>query len=304
MCATCGCSDDGGMRIVDVRPGGAGQTHRHGDGPAHSHADGTVHTHADGTVHTHDGGHEHANGHSDAHADGQSREPGQVATETLTLQTRILAKNDELAADHRVWLRERGLAAINLMSSPGAGKTTLLERTIRGLAGATPVWVIEGDQETTFDAERIAAAGAPVLQVNTGSGCHLDAAMVGSALSRLDPRDGLVLIENVGNLVCPALFDLGEQARVVIMSVTEGADKPLKYPHIFGSATLVVLNKIDLLPYVDFDVARFERDVSLVNHGADIIRVSATRGDGLDGWLDWLNRRRLRTARRRPALSD
>ncbi len=133
------------------------------------------------------------------------------------------------------------MRAVNLMSSPGSGKTTLLERTITALAGSVPVRVIEGDQETTFDADRIAAAGAPVLQVNTGSGCHLDATMVRPALRRLDPHDGLVLIENVGNLVCPALFDLGEDARVVIMSVTEGADKPLKYPHIFAAASIVVV---------------------------------------------------------------
>jgi hydrogenase nickel incorporation protein HypB len=148
--------------------------------------------------------------------------------------------------------------------------------------------VIEGDQETTFDADRIKAAGAPVLQINTGAGCHLDAEMVGAALLTLDPARGVVLIENVGNLVCPALFDLGEDARVVIMSVTEGADKPRKYPHIFASATLVVVNKIDLLPYVEFDVARFCRDIALVNPEAELLQVSATRGDGLELWYDWL----------------
>jgi hydrogenase nickel incorporation protein HypB len=174
------------------------------------------------------------------------------------------------------------------MSSPGSGKTTLLERTISRLAGTVPVCVIEGDQETSFDAERILAAGAPVLQVNTGSGCHLDAAMVRTALRTLDPSGGVVLVENVGNLVCPALFDLGEAARAVIMSVTEGADKPLKYPHIFAAATAVVLNKIDLLPYVDFDEARFERDLRMVNPGCEILRTSATHGDGLPAWIDWL----------------
>jgi hydrogenase nickel incorporation protein HypB len=261
MCATCGCSDDGGVRIVDLR------THAL-DGPTHVHGDGHSHSHGDGHSHTH-----------------MQPQPG---TETLTLETRILAKNDELAEDNRAWLRARGVRAVNLMSSPGSGKTTLLERTIAALADSVPVCVIEGDQETTFDADRIAAAGAPVLQVNTGSGCHLDATMVATALRALNPRDGLVLIENVGNLVCPALFDLGEAARVVIMSVTEGADKPLKYPHIFGAATIVVVNKIDLLPYVEFDLDRFAHDVGLVNRGAEILTVSATRGDGVDEWLRWL----------------
>jgi hydrogenase nickel incorporation protein HypB len=206
----------------------------------------------------------------------------------VTLELRVLAKNDALAAENRSWLDARGLVAVNLMSSPGAGKTTLLETTVRALAGVLPVWVIEGDQETAFDADRIRAAGTPVVQVNTGSGCHLDASMVRLALDRLDPGDGVVLIENVGNLVCPALFALGEAARVVIMSVTEGADKPLKYPHIFASATVVLLNKVDLLPYVDFDVDRFEHDLRVVNPGAELLPLSATRGDGVTQWIDWL----------------
>lgn len=266
MCATCGCSDSAGTRIVEVRVGAPADGHT-GD-HSHSHPGGHTHSHGDGDAHTHV---QPSNG-----------------TETLTLETRILAKNDELAANNRAWMQARGARAVNLMSSPGSGKTTLLERTIAALYESLPIWVIEGDQETTFDADRIVAAGAPVLQVNTGSGCHLDATMVEAALHRLDPRDGLVLIENVGNLVCPALFDLGEAARAVIMSVTEGADKPLKYPHIFGAASVVIVNKIDLLPYVDFDLGRFAQDVGLVNRGADIITISATRGDGLDDWLRWL----------------
>lgn len=207
------------------------------------------------------------------------------SVETVTLEERVLAKNDHLAGHNRKWLAERDVLAINLMSSPGSGKTTLLERTARDL----PVHVIEGDQETLFDAERIQATGRPAVQINTGVGCHLDASMVEDALKRLDPPVGaVVLIENVGNLVCPALFDLGEHARVVITSVTEGADKPLKYPHMFRTADLIVLNKIDLLPYVDFDLDRFAKAVHKVNPTAAVHQTSATRGDGIDEWLKWL----------------
>jgi hydrogenase nickel incorporation protein HypB len=228
---------------------------------------------------------DHVHGHGHDHPHEHDHPTGTV---TLTLEQRVLAKNDALAERNRGWLAARGVRAVNVMSSPGSGKTTLLERTIRELTGQLPIAVVEGDQETSVDADRIARAGAPVVQVNTGSGCHLDASMFESALRGLDPHGGIVLVENVGNLVCPALFDLGEGGRVVIMSVTEGADKPLKYPHMFRTADLVVLNKIDLLPYVDFDVHRFDDDVALVNPGASTLRLSATRGDGTDAWYEWL----------------
>lgn len=209
---------------------------------------------------------------------------------TVTLEERVLAKNDQLAEANRQWLAERGILAVNLMSSPGSGKTTLLERTAVALTDV-PVSVIEGDQETVFDAERIRATGRRAVQVNTGAGCHLDAEMLAGALRELDPpRGSVVLVENVGNLVCPALFDLGERARVVITSVTEGADKPLKYPHMFRSADLVVLNKVDLLPYVDFDVDRFTDAVRTVCPTAGVRHTSATRGDGVEDWLAWLRR--------------
>lgn len=205
----------------------------------------------------------------------------------IVLEQKVLARNDDLAERNRAWLAARDIIAVNLMSSPGSGKTTLLERTIREVGGA--VSVIEGDQETEFDADRIRATGAPVVQVNTGAGCHLDADMVARALRVLDPSPGsLVFVENVGNLVCPALFDLGEQTRAVVMSVTEGADKPLKYPHMFRTADVIVLNKTDLLPYVDFDTARFTHSVSHVNPQARVISLSATRGDGVAEWYDWL----------------
>ena len=189
-------------------------------------------------------------------------------TETVAIEQAILAKNDHLAEHNRVWLADRGIAALNLMSSPGSGKTSLLERTIAELSGERPICVIEGDQETTFDADRIRRAGARAVQVNTGAGCHLDAPMVQRAIEALDPEPGsLLFIENVGNLVCPALFDIGEQAKVVIISVTEGHDKPLKYPHMFAAADLVVVNKTDLLPYVDFDLEIFTAYARSLNPG-------------------------------------
>jgi hydrogenase nickel incorporation protein HypB len=209
--------------------------------------------------------------------------------ETVSLELRILAKNDHEAAHNREALANLQIAAFNLMSSPGAGKTTLLERTLGALAAEREVAVIEGDQETSEDADRIRAAGARAVQINTGAGCHLDAAMVARALDELGPAArSIVFIENVGNLVCPALFDLGESARVVVASVTEGDDKPLKYPHMFRAADVVVLNKIDLLPHVSFDVARFTVNTRRVNPRAFVIQASATRGDGLIEWYAWL----------------
>jgi hydrogenase nickel incorporation protein HypB len=200
----------------------------------------------------------------------------------------VLERNNSVAAHNRAWLAARRITAFNLMSSPGAGKTTLLERTIRDLPAAR-ISVIEGDQETEQDADRIRAAGARAIQINTGAGCHLDASMVERALRSLDPPEGSTLmIENVGNLVCPSLFDLGESARVVIASVTEGDDKPLKYPHMFRGATAILLNKMDLLPHVSFDVDRFTRNARKVNPNVDLLPLSATRGDGLDRWYRWL----------------
>jgi hydrogenase nickel incorporation protein HypB len=220
----------------------------------------------------------------------ESRNHDHGHTQTVTLEQKILARNDDLAEKNRRWLSGREILAVNLMSSPGSGKTTLLERTIRDLPELS-VSVIEGDQETMFDADRIRATGCRVVQINTGSGCHLDASMVSAGLEQIAPGKGsVVFIENVGNLVCPALFDLGEAARVVIMSATEGADKPLKYPHMFRTADLVLLNKIDLLPYLDFRPEQFVTHVRQVNPAAEIQQVSATKGDGMAGWYSWLGR--------------
>jgi hydrogenase nickel incorporation protein HypB len=201
----------------------------------------------------------------------------------------VLEKNERLAEFNRGWLAGRRVLALNLVSSPGAGKTTLLERTVRELGADLPVSVIEGDQETDHDARRIRAAGCRAVQVNTGAGCHLDAAMVARAVEELDPPAGsVVFVENVGNLVCPALFDLGERAKVVVCSVPEGDDKPLKYPHMFRAGRLVLLNKTDLLPYVPFDPDRFLEAVRQVNPSLRVIPVSALRGDGLAEWYAWV----------------
>lgn len=205
------------------------------------------------------------------------------------METRILAKNDALAANNRAWFAGREILALNLVSSPGAGKTALLERTIRDLSGELSLYVIEGDQATANDGERIRRAGAAVVQVNTGTGCHLDADMVTRALSALKPSPGaVVLIENVGNLVCPALFDLGERAKVVIFSVTDGEDKPLKYPHMFRAAAVVILSKIDLLPSLDFSLAQAVANVRQTNPEATILQLSSRTGEGTADWYDWL----------------
>ena len=215
----------------------------------------------------------------------------QPSTDLLAIEERVLARNDHLAAHNRAWLERRGIRAVNLMSSPGSGKTSLLERTIAETAGNREVCVIEGDQETAADAERIARAGANAVQVNTGAGCHLDASMVERALGTLDPHDGsLLFVENVGNLVCPALFDVGEHRRVVVVSVTEGDDKPLKYPQMFAAADLVVVNKTDLLPYVDCELDVVTKNARAVNPGVDVLPLSVRDGSGMDAWYAWLNR--------------
>jgi hydrogenase nickel incorporation protein HypB len=290
--------------------------HSHGEA-AHAHE----HTHADGTTHAHS--HDHAaehhhlhDGEDDphTHADGtldygsgpaRSHAPGMTQSRMVQIERDILSKNDAYALKNRQALNDRGILALNFVSSPGSGKTTLLCRTIVELAGLRSVAVIEGDQQTANDAERIRATGAPAIQINTGKGCHLDAHMVGHALDQLPMADDAMLfIENVGNLVCPAAFDLGEAAKVAILSVTEGEDKPLKYPDMFRAARLMLLNKVDLLPYLSFDVQKAIDAAKRVNPQIEVIQVSATSGAGMAEWLAWLDVRYGEAQKRKLATVD
>jgi hydrogenase nickel incorporation protein HypB len=330
MCTVCGCGDGEvkieGEAHAHRHVHADGTVHEHGHAHeyehAHSHdgeiadAHGHAHTHADGTTHVHehvhhgehahehghahDHGHEHDHAHGEAHhhhgdldyGSGPARAhvPGMSQARMVQIERDILSKNDGYATKNRAWFDEHGVFALNLVSSPGSGKTTLLVKTIEALQARLAIAVVEGDQQTVNDAERIRATGAPALQINTGKGCHLDAHMVGHAMERLQPADGsLFLIENVGNLVCPAAFDLGEQHKVAILSVTEGEDKPLKYPDMFAAADVMLLNKCDLLPYLQFDADLAEANARRVNPKLTVFRVSATTGEGMADWLAWID---------------
>lgn len=275
-----------------------GHDHDHGHEHAHDHANDHDHEpghdyehgHANERAHSHDHAHGHGRDHTHHHHDAAPPH-GRI----VSLEQDVLAKNQLLAERNRGWFAGREVFAVNLMSSPGAGKTSILERTIRDLGASIPISVLEGDQATSADADRIRATGAAVVQINTGTGCHLDAHMVAHGVERLKlARGAMLLIENVGNLVCPALFDLGEQAKVVVVSVTEGDDKPLKYPHMFRAGQLLLINKLDLLPYVRFDVERCLDRARQVNPELEILLLSAETGQGMPAWYDWLSARRAR----------
>ena len=265
MCTVCGCGD---VVTLDGRKVSHDEAHRFGLAHHHPAPSGGLH-------------------HYGLGAAGVSV-PGMSQARLIEVETSILAKNDALAAGNRQVLAGLGAFAVNLVSSPGSGKTTLLCKTIEAL-GAAPLAVIEGDQQTDHDAARIRATGARAVQVNTGKGCHLDAQMVGGAMAALalEPASFL-FIENVGNLVCPAGFDLGEDAKVAILSVTEGEDKPLKYPDMFTAARLAILNKTDLAPHCDADLAAYEANLKRVNPALTVLRVSARTGEGMEAWLAWL----------------
>ncbi|MCF8179699.1 MAG: hydrogenase nickel incorporation protein HypB [Sulfuritalea sp.] len=295
MCTTCGCGSD------EVKIDGDNAHHDHD----HVHADGTRHSHG----HDHAAGeaHEHLHTHVSGHryAPAHSHAPGISNTRMVQIEQDILSKNNAYADQNRQRLAERGIFALNLVSSPGSGKTTLLVKTIDMLAGRRQVTVIEGDQQTSQDAERIRATGAQAVQINTGKGCHLDAHMVGHAMEKLSlAEDSLLMIENVGNLVCPAAFDLGEAHKVVILSVTEGEDKPIKYPDMFRAADLMLMNKCDLLPHLNFDVAKAIEFARRVNPGIKVIELSATTGQGMEDWLDWIDSGAAQACARKQATVD
>lgn len=227
------------------------------------------------------------------HGEAGTHAPGLSQRKMVEIEMDVLGKNSAISQRNRTLFSARRQLALNLVSSPGSGKTTLLTETLKRLQQRVPCAVIEGDQQTVNDAERIRATGTPAIQVNTGKGCHLDAQMIGDAMARLPLADGgIMFIENVGNLVCPASFDLGERHKVAVLSVTEGEDKPLKYPHMFAAASVMLLNKVDLLPYLNFDVEKCLAAAREVNPEIEILLVSATRGDGMDAWLAWLEAQR------------
>lgn len=258
MCDTCGCGKPDGFVIYD---------------PNHTHSHDSDYTHEHDHVHNHDHQHEHDHPHK----------------KVIDLDIDILSPNNITAGMNRRFFEGRKVLCFNMVSSPGSGKTTLLEKTIAHLISSRKIYVIEGDQQTLIDADRIEKAGAPAIQINTGSGCHLDAKMIESALKKMDiEADAILFIENVGNLVCPAMFDLGEYKRVLITSVTEGEDKPLKYPNMFESSHLCVINKSDLLPHVDFSIEEFTKNARLVNHHLEFITMSAKTGEGMNLWFDWI----------------
>lgn len=256
MCGTCGCAND--ARITVAKP----DAEKH---PQHLHHDEeAIAPHA-----------------SELHA----RQHGTV----LTVEQKILATNDRLACQNREWFQRKNILALNFVSSPGSGKTTLLVRTINILKERIPFSVIEGDQETLNDAQRIRETGCPAIQINTGMGCHLEARAIATSCRELNPEPhSVIAIENVGNLVCPALFDLGEAAKVVILSIAEGEDKPLKYPYMFRASQVMLLTKIDLLPHIPFDVTACMNYARQVNPDLKIFPVSAVTGDGMRAWCDWI----------------
>lgn len=292
MCESCGCSGDGQTSFR--QPGKNKDDHQHKHDHAHEnneHKHSHNHEHH-GHSHHHDHKHPHDHGHTHnehLHPHKQEYTDHDSHKHTISLESEILGQNKILAERNRGYFEAKGIRTLNLVSSPCSGKTSLLERTIREMKSNLNIYVIEGDQQTMNDAERIKAAGAPVLQINTGNGCHLDADMISKAIKQLDVKENsLLIIENVGNLVCPALFDLGESARVVVISVTEGEDKPLKYPNMFATSQLCIINKTDLLPYLDFNIAKAKEYALRINHHLQFIELSVRTGDGMNAWYQWL----------------
>jgi len=301
MCDTCGCSDPN-TGVTYHKPG---EEHAHENPHTHDHEHHYEHEHEhehgqEHHSHTHDHAYSHEHNHdAHTHSHDHSHEHGSHTREhdhphgkEFKIEHDILDKNNMLAERNRGYFEAKNIHAINLVSSPGSGKTTLLEKTISDLKTDISFFVIEGDQQTMNDANRINATGAPVIQINTGSGCHLDAEMINKAVKQLEVKENsLLMIENVGNLVCPALFDLGESHRVVVISVTEGEDKPLKYPNMFSTSDICIINKTDLLPYVDFNVEKAKEYALRINHHLQFFELSAKTGQGMDAWYAWLKKK-------------
>lgn len=274
MCETCGCGNPDGYKI---------------HGPYHTHSHGDEHLHDHDHNHDQEHVHDHTHSHPHTHGDNHQHSHDHTHQKVVNLNIDILSANNLTAGMNRRFFEGRRVLCLNMVSSPGSGKTTILEKTIIGLISSEKLYVIEGDQQTQIDADRIAKAGATAIQINTGSGCHLDAKMVETALEQLDiETNSILFIENVGNLVCPALFDLGEQKRVLVISTTEGDDKPVKYPNMFETSHLCIINKSDLLPYVDFRMEEFKKNARLINPSLEFITVSAKTGEGMDKWFDWI----------------
>ena len=268
MCETCGCGNTEGNKPDNLKQD---NNHDHNHSYRHDHDNYGPHTHyyddkkGKGPYHNHSG------------------------KQVINLKVDVLARNNMTAAMNRRFFEGRKVLCLNMVSSPGSGKTTILEKSISLFGSSKKVYVIEGDQQTRLDADRIEKAGAPAIQINTGSGCHLDAQMVESAVKKLDPKaNSILFIENVGNLVCPSRYDLGEFRRVIIISVTEGTDKPLKYPNMFETSHLCLINKSDLLPWVDFQMDEFIKNAKNINPRLEFLNVSAKTGEGIDKWKDWI----------------
>lgn len=275
MCGTCGCSEVNGVRILNPRTMNENMHHGHD----HEH-NGHIHSHEHDHHHDHDHDHHH---HDHDHHHGHHHKT------VLEVEQDVLQQNEIMAARNRGYFEAKNIFTLNLVSSPGAGKTALLERTLKDLKEEIPFYVIEGDQQTLNDANRIAALDIPVIQINTGKGCHLESDSVYEAVKQLNPSENSVLmIENVGNLVCPSMFNLGESKRVVIISTTEGVDKPLKYPDMFHTSDVCVINKMDLLPYLEIDLEELKEYALRVNPELQFFEVSATKGEGMDAWYSWL----------------
>ena len=313
MCGTCGCGDN---QTQIRKPGEENHSHQHVHDHEHNHNykhehdhdhDGNKHQHDhnhnykhshshDSHEHEHKHDHEHLNhdidhNHSHGHSHDHNHDHGHTHSKEIQLEVDVMHKNNALAERNRGYFEAKNIFTLNLVSSPGSGKTSLLERTLKDLKNDLKFFIIEGDQQTMNDADRIKAAGAPVVQINTGNGCHLDADMINKAVKKLDvANDSVLIIENVGNLVCPSMFDLGEAKRIVVISVTEGEDKPIKYPNMFSTSDLCIINKTDLLPYVDCNVEKLKVYALRVNHHLEFLELSVKTGDGMNAWYEWLKK--------------